>query len=88
MYSLTRKFCVNLYILVKESGAYGDKMGIGNRNRLTMTLFIQQSIQAFHEVPEIQEAKTPLDWVNRVHQMMKHFQGDHTGCSILERFLV
>ena len=72
--------------LVKDSKANGDKMGLGNRNRLTMTLFIQQSIQAFHELPEIQQSKTPLDWVNRVEQMMNHFRGDHSNCYILERF--
>ena len=74
------------WILVKSSGANGDKMGIGNRNRLNMTLFIQQSIQAFHEMPEVHQSKTPLDWVNRVHQILNHFRGDHTGCDILERF--
>ena len=71
---------------MKASKANGDKLGLGNRNRLNMTLFIQQSIQAFHELPEIQQSKTPRDWVNRVEQMMNHFRGDHSNCHILERF--
>ena len=73
--------------LVKDSKANGDKLGLGNRNRLTMTLFIQQQIQAFHEMPEIHESKTPRDWCDRVEQMMLHFRGKHENCSILERFL-
>ena len=86
-YNMIYIITISLYygFLVKSSKANGDKLGLGNRNRLTMTLFIQQSIQAFHEMPEVHESKTPLDWVNRVHQIMKHFRGDHENCDILER---
>ena len=79
-------FCAQCKFLVKSAGANGDKLGMGNRNRLYMTLFIQQCIQAFQDMPEVQESKTPLDWVNRVHQIMNHFRGEHSNCGILERF--
>ena len=52
-----------------------------------MTLFIQQSVLAFDRLDEKQETKTPLMWVNRVDAMMKHFHGDHSDCSILERYV-
>ena len=52
-----------------------------------MTLFIQQSVLAFDRLDETKESKTPLMWVNRVDAMMKHFQGDHSDYSILERFV-
>ena len=73
--------------LVKDSGANGDKMGLGNRNRLTMTLFIQQQVQAFHKMPETQQTKRPRDWCDRVEQLMLHFRGDHQNCGILDRFI-
>ena len=79
-------FCIYCYFLVKSAGANGDKLGLGNRNRLNLTLFIQQCIQAFQDMPDVQQSKTPLDWVNRVHQIMNHFRGDHSNCGILERF--
>ena len=74
------------YILVKDSGANGNVQGLGNRSRLDLTLFIQQVIQAFHEMPETHESKTPRDWVDRVEQLMRHFRGDHENCGIIERF--
>ena len=49
-------------------------------------MFIQQVIQAFHELPETHESKTPRDWVDRVEQLMLHFRGNHENCGILERF--
>ena len=52
-----------------------------------MTLFIQQSVLAFDLLDETQETKTPVMWVNRVDAMMKHFHGDHSDCSILERYV-
>ena len=61
-------------------------MGIGNANRLALILFIQQSVLAFSRLDETQETKTPLMWVNRVDSMLEHFQGNHSNCSILERY--
>ena len=62
-------------------------MGIGNKNRLTLTLFIQHQVQAFHNMPETQQSKTPRDWCDRVEQMMAHFRGQHENCGILDRFV-
>ena len=59
---------------------------MGNRNRLTLTLFIQHQVQAFHEMPETQQSKTPRDWCDRVEQMMVHFRGQHENCGILDRY--
>ena len=67
------------------SGCNGDKLGLGNANRLTMTLFIQQSVLAFARLDESKQTKTPLMWVDRVDSMLEHFQGDHSKCAILER---
>ena len=39
---------INVFLkkhLVKDSKANGDKLGLGNRNRLTLTLFIQHFIK-------------------------------------------
>ena len=76
---------INIFILVKESGCNGDKRGIGNSRRLELTLFIQQSILAFHHLDDENEPKRPLHWVDRVDAMLCHFKGDHSKCAILER---
>lgn len=77
---------VNFLHLVKDAKANGNKLGIGNKNRLTLTLFIQHQVQAFHNMPETQQSKTPRDWCDRVEQMMNHFRGQHENCGILDRF--
>ena len=71
---------------MKNSKCNGDVRGIGNQSRLVMTLFIQQSVLAFARMSEENESKTPRMWVDRVDAMMDHFKGDHSKCSILERY--
>ena len=71
--------------LVKDAKCNGNVRGLGNSNRLSLTLFIQQSILAFYKRPETKQSKRPLDWIEVVDAMLLHFVGDHSSCECLER---
>ena len=71
--------------LVKAAKCNGDVRGLGNSNRLSLTIFIQQSILAFYKREEKHQSKRPLDWIEVVDAMLLHFLGDHSSCECLER---
>ena len=81
----TSKTFFHSHDLVKDAKCNGNVRGLGNSNRLSLTLFIQQSILAFYKRPETKQSKRPLDWMEVVDAMLLHFVGDHSSCECLER---
>ena len=79
---------LNSVISVKAAGCNGNIRGLGNKNRLYLTIFVQQTILAFHHMDESKQTKRPLDWIQRVDAMLSHFRGDHTACDCLERSVI
>ena len=85
---LFMKMIRNLYhlILVKAAGCNGNIRGLGNKNRLSLTVFVQMTFLAFYHMDESKQSKRPLDWIQRVDAMLLHFRGDHSACDCLERY--
>ena len=79
---------LNTVISVKDAGCNGNIRGLGNKNRLYLTIFVQQTILAFHHMDESKQSKRPLDWIQRVDAMLLHFRGDHSACDCLERSVI
>ena len=74
--------------LVKKAGCNGNIRGIGNSNRLALTIFVQMTVLAFRNMDESKQSKRPLDWIQRVDAMLLHFRGDHSSCDCLDRYLL
>ena len=69
-------------ILVKKNGLNGNVRGLGNKRKLDLNIFIQMTINSFAE----KEFRTPRDWCDIVDAIIMHCKGDHSHCSILERY--
>ena len=74
---------VNSLFLVKDTGVNGNVRGIGNRNRLNLSIFIQMTMNEFAD----KEYRTPREWVDIVEAVVLHCNGDHKDCSLLARFM-
>ena len=68
---------------VKRIGLNGNVKGLGNRNRLNLSIFIQMTMNDFAE----KQYRTPRDWVDIVDAIIQHCNGDHSSCSLLTRFM-
>ena len=76
------EFSMNPKFLVKETpGVNGNVRGIGNRNRLNLSIFIQMTMNDFAD----KEFRTPREWVDIVEALIQHCNGDHKDCSLLSR---
>ena len=75
------EFSVTPIFLVKETGVNGNLKGIGNRNRLNLSIFIQMTMNDFAD----KEYRTPRDWVDIVDTIIMHCNGDHKDCALLAR---
>ena len=62
----------------------GNVRGIGNRNKLTLSIFIQNTMNDFAE----KEFSTPNDWVSTADAIILHCNGNHKDCSLLARKMV
>ena len=67
--------------LVKKIGLNGNVKGLGNRNRLNLSIFIQMTMNDFAD----KEYRTPRDWVDIVDALIQHCIGNHNDCSLLAR---
>ena len=68
--------------VVKKKGFNGNVRGLGNKKKLDLNIFIQMTINSFAE----KEFRTPRQWCDTVDALFMHCKGDHSQCSILERF--
>ena len=69
-------------VLVKKSGVNGNVRGLGNKRKLDLNIFIQMTVNSFAE----KEGRTPRDWCDIVDAIFLHCNGDHSKCSLLERY--
>ena len=68
--------------LVKKNGLNGNVRGLGNKRKLDLNIFIQMTVNSFAE----KEFRTPRQWCDMVDALIMHCKGDHSNCSILERY--
>ena len=69
--------------LVKATGVNGNLRGIGNKNRLNLSIFIQMTMNEFAD----KEQRTPRQWVDIADAVVSHCNGDHKDCSLLGRLM-
>ena len=76
-------FSLNFIFQVKNTRVNGNVRGIGNRNRINLSIFIQMTMNDFAD----KEYRTPREWVDIVEAIIQHCNNDHKDCSLLARFV-
>ena len=74
---------IDIIRIVKKTGVNGNVKGIGNRNRLNLSIFIQMTMNEFAD----NDNTTPRNWIDIVDAIILHCNGDHKDCSLLARLL-